>query len=219
MIGKRVKRATATATAVAVACAWSAIASAAYIEFTPATSEVFAGDTFGVGITIGGLDESEIVSGFDLTALYDPALLGATGFAFSSLLGVPGLDTLTDTLAGSGSFNVFNLSFLSDEDLFALQGSSVLLGTLQFTALAVGSTILSFAPLFGGDVSGAGCWFTVDCALGIDRLGTALVNVRERVVDVPEPGALGLLLAGLFGLYALRRRYPPPFQAPNQAPL
>lgn len=203
-----------TAAAVAVACAWSAVASAAYIEFTPATTEVFAGDAFGVGITIGGLTESEIVSGFDLTALYDPAILGATGFVFSNLLGVPDFDTFTATLAELGSLNVFNVSFLFDDELLALQqGGSVLLGTLQFTALAVGTTLLSFAPLLAGDVSGAGCLLSIDCALGIERLSTASVLVRERVVDVPEPGALGLLLVGLLALWALRPRRPPPPQA------
>jgi len=202
-----------TAAAVAVACAWSAVASAAYIEFTPATTEVFAGDAFGVGITIGGLTESEIVSGFDLTALYDPAILGATGFVFSDLLGGPGDTPFRNFAPGAGSANVFNLSFLPDDALFALQGSSVLLGTLQFTALAAGTAILSFAPLLAGDVSGAGCLASIDCALGIERLSTASVLVRERVVDVPEPGALGLLLVGLLALWALRPRRPPPPQA------
>lgn len=175
------------------------LAQAAYIEFAPAAAEATVGDSLDVSLSIGGLTSTELVSGFDLTALFDPALLGASGFTFSDSLGGP-LDVLSFTTPGAGSFGFFSLSFLSDSDLAELQGSSVLLGTFHLRALGAGFASFGLEPFNPVQISGAGCFEDPEnCALPIDRIGAASIRISAPT-SVPEPGSLALLAIGLGAL-------------------
>jgi len=68
-------------------------------------------------------------------------VVAATGVNFGAALGVLGLEVLTNfDLATPGLVDFAALSLLSDADLAALQGDAVTLATLQFSALALGTS-------------------------------------------------------------------------------
>ena len=82
--------------AVAVVSLWGMIAvtpaAAISIDFVPAAQTRFLGEAVSVGVVVSGLlgpTPDQVVSGFDLDVLYNPAILTATGVTFSAFLGGP----------------------------------------------------------------------------------------------------------------------------------
>ena len=190
------------------------------IGFNGPSAPVTVGSSFTVDVVVSGLTAAgESVSAFDLFFDFDNTLLTPT----SVVLGPGATDTLiADTffqlgngfslgtsylgatgLSLPGPLSISALSLTPGSVLAAVQGDSVLLGSLSFTALAAGSTALSFAnhPYLGilADVKGVDPFNPLSFA----SIGSALITVQS--VSVPEPQTLGLLAFGLL-LLPLRWR-------------
>jgi hypothetical protein len=166
-------------------------ANAATIGFSPSSSSVGVGDPVSVDIVVSGLG-GEIVSAYDLDVLYDDSIVSATGVSLSSALGDEGLFEAfyASSLATSGVIDFAGLSLLSDASLLALQGGdSVVLATIEFSAIADGTTALSFNFDAFNDMKGAGA-AVLDLSVNPGR-----INVGAAVV--PEPTAALVFVVGL----------------------
>src|SRR5262245_14014501 len=178
-------------------------ANAVVIAVTPASSAVSVGDTFGIDIVVSGLDAGgEIVSAFDLDLAYDAGLVSAAGITFSPLLGVPDVDAFTAGVFSSGRVDFANLSLLSNLDLAALQGDSVLLARLTFRALDAATAALNLDPLAAPGVALVG--LDPFSLLPIDRIGNASVLIT-RPTTVPQPGSLALIALALIAIAIVKR--------------
>ncbi|MGQ0735912.1 MAG: cohesin domain-containing protein [Acidobacteriota bacterium] len=165
---------------------------AAIITISPSTTNVFVGDLFTVDVLIEVTD----LYSYDVEVSFDPTILSATG--------------LTDGGFLTGGFGVFatidnTAGFTSGADSLTGPTSGVSgIGTLfsiDFTALAVGSSVLSFDLCNSGlctqlfDSTFADITFTFQ---------NGLANVSARPT-IPEPATLTLLGLSLAGA-AFRRR-------------
>lgn len=195
-------------------------AQAVIIELTPASSAIEVGATVDLDIMVSDLGEDGFISTFDLRILFDDSLLGFAGGSITDLLGND-LDftALTGIGAGDGVVDLFAISFLSEADLAAAQGSSFSLARLSFTALGAGSSLVSFDEQLTNLV-GACTWNELEVqycpSLGIDRAGSASVSATEPPVSVPEPSMPALLAVGLV-LLAVSRRMPAARIAPRSS--
>ena len=154
---------------------------AVVLGFDPPPPQTFnSGDSVSVGLLVTGLDP-EIVSAYDLDVSYDASILNANNVLFSTALGGPG-DALENFNKLPGVVNLASVSLLSDADLSTLQGSSVTLATIQFTALSTGDT--SSLAYSAWDLKGAG---------------------NKELQVVPLPAAVWLFGSGMAGLLGFAR--------------
>ncbi len=182
-------------------------ANAVAIELAPADTDGFVGDLFNVDVIVSGLssgETGEIVSAFDLDVLYDSAILNATSIAFGPALGLTDIDTFASSIFAPGRLDFANISLLLNDELAALQGDSVLLASLTFSAIGSGFSTRTFDTLMPPGITLVGS--DPFSTLPIDFAGSALLTVRERPASVPEPGTLALLGLGLLGIAAARKR-------------
>ena len=117
------------------------------LSLQPVAQTVNLGDQVMVNVVISGLDAaSQIVSTFDLNVNYNPGILNAIGVSFGALLGDPDLleADAGKVLSTPGVVDFWELSYLSDADLAALQPDSFTLATLSFQAVGLGTTTLIF---------------------------------------------------------------------------
>jgi len=176
-------------------------ASAATLDLILSSNSVIEGDTFTVDVVISGLVEpGEFISTYNIDVAYDPGSLMATDVTFGTLLGS---GSLTDAnylpahpLFVPGIVNIFELSFLSDNDLKTNQGSSVNLASISFLAIAISAGDISIDPLFT-DIVG-----DVNSALQVDLDSV----VSYTVSPIPLPGALWLMITGVIGIGAMARK-------------
>jgi hypothetical protein len=144
-----------------------------------------AGNTVDIVVSdLGG----EAIAAYDIDLAFDSTLFSVLDVTFSGLLGdfaAEETDQYWDS--AGGVVDLYEVSFLSDDELSALQGGS------DFTLLSI---------LFDGDVSNADFRFIWD----------AFNDVKCRdnrvcfPVATPEPGTLALLGLGLLGMAIGRRR-------------
>ena len=175
--------------AFAAAILITAHAQALRIDLVPNTAIVTVPGTTSLNIVLSELDAAgQVVSAYDLSFLYDALLVNAIGVTFGGALGGAGDSVFGSDLTVPGAVQVFEVSLLSDTDLDALQGDSVLLASLTFRGLSPGISSLSFDdPLF---------------LVGRDGVPLADVSVGgARIIvqpgTVPEPATSVLLLLGL----------------------
>lgn len=148
-------------------------------------SIVPSGDT--VGIVVSGLG-GDAIAAYDIDLTFDNNAFSVLDVTFSGLLGDFAADETDQYWDSAGSIlDLYEVSFLSDADLVALQGGN------DFTLLSI---------KFDGDVSNAEFGFIWDAFNDVKCTD----NQVCYPVSVPEPGSLALLCMGLLGLAVGRRR-------------
>lgn len=183
--------------------ALSMTANAAIISFSLAGPyTVDGGGTLSVDVVVSELG-GEIVSGFDIDIEYDPGILSVAGITQHEVLGDSSLfDALYDPdpdglfclSPASGCLSIFGVSLLDDLSIAGLQnGASVILATLDFNVIGMGSDIVTDLAFF------------LDVSLGKDVKGFGN-QVIVPATSVPEPGSLALLGIGLLALLSGRLR-------------
>lgn len=180
-------------------------AQAVVISFVPSDSNVELGDSTAVDLVVSGLG-ADILTGFDVSVLFDDTLLVFESFAFgtdcggSSCLDVLGFGSFQEvTDWGFGEVEVFELSFDLDADLMLFQPDDFVLGTFTFSGLDIGVSVLD---IFVWELAGE---FVFDPDLGFDVASSLDADVQAGSIQVPEPGTLLLLMSGLLGMAMYRR--------------
>lgn len=177
-----------------------AVANAAVITVSPSTSNVTEGGQFTVDLAISDLGDAAApsVSIYDLDISFDETVIGVADVAFGDqldLFGLGGLQLFDDSVAGT--LNIFELSFDLAADLDDLQLSSFVLATITFDALMEGNSSLGLTIISLGDSLGN--------ALSANAVSSSIM-VDSDIAPIPLPGALPLLVTGLFGLGLFRRK-------------
>jgi len=112
-------------------------------------------------------------------------------------LGLFGLGSLMSTTTGTGSVELFGLSFDGVDDLNNLQAPDFILATLTYDAIGAGISPLTFSAVLLGDaLDDALTAATSDGSVTVERVGAS---------PVPEPSAIMLVALGLW-LMACRVR-------------
>ena len=175
-------------------------AQAIVLSLSGPAEPVTVGESFAVSLAVSELGD-EIVAAFDLDVVFDPSLFSASDVVFGSMLGGPS-DSASGAVISAGRVDFFELSFLSDETLAAMQGDPLTLATLTLTAVGEGNGLFAFdveTPP-GLDVKGREAQ-----RLEFDAVNGYALAVAAPPVSVPEPAPLALLSAAL-ALLAWRRR-------------
>lgn len=170
-------------------------AGAVTITALPSTQDVETGETASVSIEIGDLG-GEIVSAYDFDLLYDPTVLLATEVVFTSQLGDELLFEVLDDfdLGSPGVVDFAQISLLSDDALFALQGGdAVVVASIHFDAVAAGTSDLSFHFDAVNDVKGRDAAILPIAATN----GSIRVHDPDATAPIPEPAAALVFGAGL----------------------
>lgn len=169
------------------------------LSLTPSSQAVTEGGTFSVSAIITGLEEGgldEIIAGFDLSVSFDGAILQLNTVSFDAFPFM-GAGPLFNVTFSSGEVQWDMTALDSDSVLQGLQGNSLSLGTLGFTALSAGGSNLTFSSV---DLTG----------LNFGALDAAVENGRVSVVSqngsVPEPATLLLMGLGALGMVGAKRR-------------
>jgi hypothetical protein len=158
------------------------------------------GGSVDVEVQIAGLVAGALPSlrAYDLTISFDETVLDFASIVFTSVLGTPGVLSLTSgPTEGTGTVQFSQVSLLSN---LIPQPDAFTLATLSFDALAEGDGDLDFTGLGSASLS--------DQSGGSLSVSPFLGSVTGASVIVPEPTLLGLVAAA--GLAAsvrkLRRR-------------
>lgn len=192
----------ALAGAVSALCATAAQAEIV-LSFTPAAQSIAVGGTASIDVSISGLG-SEILSGFDLNFLWNSSILGQGTVDFTPACGALGpAASCTQDPTSPGNIGLFYFAVADDADLELGQANDFVLGTLTFTGLADGSTILGLGADLDFERNFTG--------LGAESLsvtvGSACIAVGTGSCStVPEPESYGLVGLALFAAGAVSRR-------------
>lgn len=169
------------------------------IGFNPVTQNVTLGNPAVVDLFISGLGnyQSPSLGVFDLDIGYNPAVLSLSGYVLGPYLGNISLGEALDLSLGetaSGSVNIAELSLLSSSELDAIQPGSIILASLTFNTLFLGTSPLGLTVNALGDANG-------DPVLANIQNGSISVSSTS----VPEPCTFLLVCSGLAGIAYFRR--------------
>lgn len=160
---------------------------AATLKFTADQTVLNIGQSTNIDIVISELGDmtSPSLSVYDITVGFDDAILSAGSIVFGNQLAlVGGSYTETDD-STAGTINILELSFDTPATLDNMQADSFVLATISYTALAIGTTSLTFDSALLGDSLG-------------DEILASLQDTSINVVPIPAAGWLfGSALAGL----------------------
>jgi len=157
------------------------------IGFSPMNQTIGAGGMGSVDIVVSNRGGTEI-GGFGFDVLFNPAIISPTSVTFGPNLG---LAVISSSFSPPGTASLGETSIASVAELQALQTSdSFVLATLNFDAIGVGVSPLSFANTDFVDGSAN---------------NLAVTTQNGSVAVVPEPSAMVLLGSGVVGV-AWRRR-------------
>lgn len=156
-----------------------------------------------VDLDISGLGNGTALGTFDVNVGFNSSVVGFNSAAYGDpvlgdQLNLEGFGTLQGTTTGSGTAELFELSFDSPAALTSLQATSFTLATLTFTGLTAGVSDLSLSVNALGDQNGTSLPATLTD-------GTITVG-SGTTVGVPEPGQLALMLSGVAAVALLMRR-------------
>lgn len=182
-------------TAVALA-GWMCIGTANAIDLsvTPSATNVQVGDTFSVDLVVSGLGDltAPSLGAYDVDLGFDAGVLSFVSVGFGAGLDVNGLGSDQAATAGTGTVNLYELSYDSADDLDDLQPGSFSLATLTFQVLAVGTSALDLNVNAFADSNG-------------DEFLTVTLG-NGSVTAVPEPANALLMLLGLLPVALAARR-------------
>jgi len=169
------------------------------LTFVPLSQSVTVGGSVAVDAVLSGLGLSpgnQIVSAFDISVDFNSSIVGFSSGTLGTNFGA--LASFANPTA-SGSSISWNLTSAElDSALQGMQGNSVTLGTLNFHALALGSSSLSYSY---SDVTGLN-----STALVPDLLTGNITVTDTGTVPVPEPSSLMLMSLGVLGMLSAKRR-------------
>jgi hypothetical protein len=163
------------------------------LGFNPSSQQVPLGSSFSVDLTIAGLGNgaAPALGVFDIDISYNPAVISLNSVAYGTSLDL-GQGSFQITTPGSGTVNVYEVSYVLPADLNTLQPSAFTLAQFTFTALSLGTSPLKIDKFTLGDANG-------DPLLALANNGSANV--------VPLPPALLLFAPGLAGLIGIKKKY------------
>ncbi|WP_308917458.1 VPLPA-CTERM sorting domain-containing protein [Jannaschia sp. LMIT008] len=185
-----------TATAIGLVLGLPLAAQAATVEIRSAVSAVQLGDTFDVELVFDRDAGDAPLAEFGIDVDYDNSLFSFVGGSFSNSLGdIAGTNDIADQ---TGFLQLLVSSTTDESTLDTLQQSAFSFATLTFSADAVGtgSFDLDQSFAFFADANFAGIPVTY---------GQTSTDVTV-LAPIPLPASALLLLAGLGGLAAIRRR-------------
>lgn len=169
---------------------------AALVTLSPTALTVSAGDTFAVDLQISNLGAGNAVGAYDIDIGFDPNLMSLAGVFFGNGLDVLGLGSLQFSTSGVGQLNLFELSLDTAVDLIALQPGTFVLATLNFFAVAPGTSAITLSLNALGDANG-------------DPLPASLVAGSVTIAanaSVPEPESYALVAVALLIVAGIQRR-------------
>ncbi|EHR70351.1 PEP-CTERM motif protein [Burkholderiales bacterium JOSHI_001] len=195
------------ALAAAALCASVPAAAAPVLSFSATSNAIGVGGSTTITATLSGLG-ADILSGYDLTFVYNPAVLQLNVIGLNGFLGSSLGATLT---GGPGAYGLDDASVDSDLTLAANQADSFTMFTFDLVGLANGATTftLGASPDFDrnflgfADVNGDPQPLNVDVGSICIAVGTGSCDNR-----VPEPASYGLAGVALLaaGIAGRRRR-------------
>lgn len=170
---------------------------AASISVTPSALNVTVGQTFSVDVFISGVSD---LYAFQFDIGYDPSILSAGAISEGAFL-LEGGSTLWDTGSINNSGGVIDDTFGSLQSIVPGVDGSGVLASINFTALAAGSSNISLFDIILLDSQ----IFDID----VSSVSSTNILVNAQTIPdptVPEPATVFLLIIGLIGLTSVRRK-------------
>lgn len=170
-------------------------ANAIDISVVSPVANVQIGDFVDVDLVVSDLGDGVAPSlgAYDVDLNFDAGVLSLVGVGFGAGLDIFGLGSIQAATSGTGTVNLYEVSFDLADDLDTLQPGSFSLATLTFQVLAGGTSALDLNVNAFADSLG-------------DELTVGLVN-NGSVTAVPEPSSALLMLLGLLPVGLVARRF------------
>jgi len=168
------------------------------LDFTSNTQTVLLGGQASVDITASNL-QNEFIGEFDFNVNWDSSILSLSGISFGNALGGGGAFSLQGTTDVQGMATLAETSLVTDLTSLQTGTTDIILATLVFNTLNVGSSALTLT----GNIDGGFLGDEIAELLATEA-NSGLVNVVSS--SVSEPGTLLLMGIGLLTFLSGRRR-------------